>query len=359
MTHEQRQLRSEALEREIEATRARIDERAQELQARITPREIFDQVLEQARSSRARDYFANLGRAVTENPLPTTLTGVALGWLAYSSRHPHENGHGRESNGHAHDTLAARAGDALHEVSDRTRTAAHGVAERGRELGQQLRAGTRRVQDTWNHYLEEQPLVLGLLGLTIGAALGVSLPATETEDELVGGASDALKKKAAVKGREQLEELRPEPPARRLLRRPSDGARSGARVLGALEPVAHAGFRAEDAAAVGLELAAEMRHVDAQVLPCSAPCGPTPLQQLLLRHDPSAVRGERREQLELDRSEVHVVPVETHAARGEVDDERPALEAAGGRVGGAARNAPQRASACAPTSSSKPKGLVR
>ena len=48
--------------------------------------------------------------------------------------------------------------------------------------------------------------------LPTGAVTEVTLPSTDTEDEIVGSASDALKKKAADKGLEQVEALRKDSP---------------------------------------------------------------------------------------------------------------------------------------------------
>jgi hypothetical protein len=43
---------------------------------------------------------------------------------------------------------------------------------------------------------ERQPLVLGAVGLAIGAGLAASLPLSETENRLMGGTSEALKERA-------------------------------------------------------------------------------------------------------------------------------------------------------------------
>lgn len=45
-------------------------------------------------------------------------------------------------------------------------------------------------------FLKEQPLVLAGLGLAVGAALGAFLPATETEDRLIGDVGEELKERA-------------------------------------------------------------------------------------------------------------------------------------------------------------------
>jgi hypothetical protein len=68
-----------------------------------------------------------------------------------------------------------------------------------RFLTQQQRAGSewaRTAQHGVAELFERQPMLLGAVGLAIGAGIAASLPRTETETRLLGGASEALKEKA-------------------------------------------------------------------------------------------------------------------------------------------------------------------
>ena len=56
----------------------------------------------------------------------------------------------------------------------------------------------RQARETFNSLLEEQPLLLGAIGLAVGAIIGASLPSTEQEDKLIGELSD----KTVNKGKE-------------------------------------------------------------------------------------------------------------------------------------------------------------
>jgi hypothetical protein len=202
--HDHRSVRE--IERELDETRARIDSRARELQARLSPGELLDQALDKLRSSRGKEFFSNLGRTASENPVPVTLSAVALGWLALSAR--------RSRDGYACgvDTdepgVKEKAGEIVHRAGERARSAGHTLKSKSRDLGYRLREGQERVQDTWQRLTHEQPIVLGLLAIAGGALLAASLPPSETEDELLGEASDELKRKAAERGREQIEEVR-------------------------------------------------------------------------------------------------------------------------------------------------------
>ena len=62
----------------------------------------------------------------------------------------------------------------------------------------------RRASQGLLQTFHEHPLLLGGIGLAIGAALGSALPASESEDRLLGETRDRLKHQAATAGREQI-----------------------------------------------------------------------------------------------------------------------------------------------------------
>jgi hypothetical protein len=152
---------SEQLEREAEDTRCGLQATLEELCAQVTPRAVFDQVIEYARRGPAREFFRNLVREVQENPIPLVLIGISITWLAVSahrssraliasradsiSKRASEIGAatsgvaGRTSEAAAH--LAGRIGEAGDAVGKRTadlavraRNAAGGLAETAQEV---------------------------------------------------------------------------------------------------------------------------------------------------------------------------------------------------------------------------------
>lgn len=110
---------------------------------------------------------------------------------------------------------AQAAGDAVHDMADQTRaklgqaassvkdSLQHGASSAGQTAKRAAAAlqhsaseagmMTRRLVD----FCKEQPLILAGLGLALGAALGAAFPATRTEDELIGDASDDVKRRAS------------------------------------------------------------------------------------------------------------------------------------------------------------------
>jgi hypothetical protein len=94
--------------------------------------------------------------------------------------------------------IGADAREQLHDTGDYLRDSARGARARAEYYGRRMR---RSFFDT----LHEQPLVLGAVGLAVGAAIGAGLPTTETEDEWMGETRDRLKDRAERVGSEQLD----------------------------------------------------------------------------------------------------------------------------------------------------------
>src|ERR671933_120186 len=60
------------------------------------------------------------------------------------------------------------------------------------ELGEQARWQTRRIKTNLEHAAEENPLALAVCAAVVGLALGLLLPGTQREDEIMGSARDQL-----------------------------------------------------------------------------------------------------------------------------------------------------------------------
>jgi ferritin-like metal-binding protein YciE len=84
MRHQKHESSSD-LEREVAARRAEISETLEEIKERLSPGELLDEVL---RNARIRDAVSGIGSAIGRNPLPVVLIGVGALWLALSSNRP-------------------------------------------------------------------------------------------------------------------------------------------------------------------------------------------------------------------------------------------------------------------------------
>ncbi len=163
---------------------------------------------------------------VRENPVPLSLIGVGLGLLIWNGRtkgnghrqRPDPSRYGRsevyEGLDRAETSRAGSGGDHhLDHLKDRVRsgvaTVKHAAADtahharekldniehRAAEQGQRAKALAER---TW----EDQPVVLGALALGVGLAVGLGIPATESENQLVGQYRDRLFGTVKEKARE-------------------------------------------------------------------------------------------------------------------------------------------------------------
>jgi len=72
---------SAQLEREVEAQRDRVQDRISDIQDKLSPGQMVDELLNYAKNKGGGEFVANLGRNVTGNPLPVALLGVSLLWL--------------------------------------------------------------------------------------------------------------------------------------------------------------------------------------------------------------------------------------------------------------------------------------
>lgn len=75
---------TERLERETEETRAQLEQTLGELRARMSPGHLLDQATDYFRNSGGRAYLHNLREEVVHNPVPITLIGAGIAWLALS-----------------------------------------------------------------------------------------------------------------------------------------------------------------------------------------------------------------------------------------------------------------------------------
>jgi hypothetical protein len=73
------------IESDLARTRARMDDRLTELQERLTPGQIIDDVMAYFRGHQAGDIAHSLVESVKNNPVPVALTGVGLTWLIASN----------------------------------------------------------------------------------------------------------------------------------------------------------------------------------------------------------------------------------------------------------------------------------
>ena len=235
-----------AIESEIAQTRAEISERLNAIGEKLSPeqlkqeakqalgevkenvagrlREAKDTALERARYAGEVSY----GYA-RENAIPLGLIGLGIGWLLVSgSRRKSAERYGswrdervpygsygardepawsepsafEQTSGSARravDETRNRAGEMserakrrLEEGVDRARQSARDLGRRSSELGHRAREQALRVERDARDLARENPLAVGAAALAVGVGIGLLLPSTHPEDELLGERRDRL-----------------------------------------------------------------------------------------------------------------------------------------------------------------------
>lgn len=276
------------IERELDATRSRLDATIWALQQRLAPKAMVGEALNYLKEGDGVDITRNIGRSIRDNPVPVALIGVGLGWLALNGSRWNgrddepwqdrpwmgrgrfrgedgadfdDRGNGGDYHRHqderfrqplpyeaaARDDLAMRAEEAgaalkreaeetesafedriqdaraavlgltrrageaaesfrrrveeaMHATAHRVGEAMQGAADmageiagRGRsaardfyDYGASAASGAREMGGRTVDYVQERPLLLGALGITVGAVIGMLIPASRYERRVAG-----------------------------------------------------------------------------------------------------------------------------------------------------------------------------
>ena len=138
---------------------------------------------------------------IRSNPIPAALAGVGLSWLAFSSSERDEERDSSRWRGPSGEGVwrtdpsdeSAVGGQSV--TSNLTESASQ-MASRGRQYASEttgsMRRMARRRQNQLQRMVQENPLLVGAGALMLGAAFGMAVPETETENEWMGDARDNM-----------------------------------------------------------------------------------------------------------------------------------------------------------------------
>lgn len=216
---------------QIEETRAKMGETIEAIQEKLSFSNISEQVTEQVgeqlsniyRTAKDTAYKATVKKAgqfmrqineefkrsdlikqIGAKPLPLFFIALGAGLLIFEGKksrrkalkHRPKPRTLKPSNGAggdrpsmlkaARDSIAGAAGTTYESVGNLAGSAyesvtdlADGTLKKAGELGGQ-------VQERYEYYIEENPLVIGAVALAVGAAVGLAIPSTEYESERLG-----------------------------------------------------------------------------------------------------------------------------------------------------------------------------
>lgn len=105
-------------------------------------------------------------------------------------------------------SLSGRMQQTGQSARSRMQESAQTAQERMSEMTRRSQEQLGRARQRAGQLIEEQPLVLGALGVAVGAMLGATLPRTQRENELMGEVRDDLLERAKETAREQADVLK-------------------------------------------------------------------------------------------------------------------------------------------------------
>ena len=227
--HRARQLRNE-----IDQTRDELSETVDAIQDRLRPSSIASSAAEtvkQAAMSRARDVAeSDSVTYMTANPIPMTIVGigvVGLAWLAMAGREPQQwRGYRRRefytpganvrprfaedrTRGYGYQNETAWSESDLSDAASASGTRPMRLSERGEydRYGSARystgMASQRYLQRAWR----QNPLMIGAASAVVGALVGLGLPETERENELMGETRDRMIETVQDTVREKVEDV--------------------------------------------------------------------------------------------------------------------------------------------------------
>ena len=211
------------LVREINQTRAAVSQTLDCLERKLTAGQLLDQCLTFF-GMKGTEIGSSVGKCIKDNPMPVLLTATGIGWMMFGpsqnrtvvryNHYDYADAEGmistmsdkmqsgatatRQQFGktteRAKETVN-RTTDKVKETADRATDALHETVNKTADIAQ---SQVKQVRNGFNQLLEEQPLILGAVGLAVGAMIGAAFPSTEQEDRLVGEIRD----KTLNKGKE-------------------------------------------------------------------------------------------------------------------------------------------------------------
>jgi ElaB/YqjD/DUF883 family membrane-anchored ribosome-binding protein len=235
----------EALVIDIATTRSEMSQTVDELGERLAPSAVADRAGEAVReatigkieakvndvTNAASDFATNAGQTAQEagsgiaetirrNPIPAAMAGIGLGWLWMnrqsgrtswtSSRRPVRTSWAAADDGwrradrtyddrYDNPSIGDRARDVSSSVGDAADNARRAAEQRLDDIGTNASRAADQVGTTATQAVtqaqqavESNPLAFGAIAVAVGTAIGLALPATQTEKRVMGDAGGRL-----------------------------------------------------------------------------------------------------------------------------------------------------------------------
>ena len=175
-------------------------------------------------------------RVLLDNPVPASIAAASIGYMLWSRRSngwSDDDGVGVRSayaygdDVVADDTSASRTGARVTEtardmsrqarekagaigeqVSDTVRSAQTRATQATRDVSRRLRSASSQTSTQFDRWMRENPLAVGVAALAAGAVVGLSVPRTQTENQVMGASRDALLDRATDSAQQIKDQVR-------------------------------------------------------------------------------------------------------------------------------------------------------
>ena len=235
--------RTSEIRSDIERTRADMTETIDAIQDRLKPANLASQAKDTVRdatvgkvkqmANSARATLAGSGQdwsgggiagRIREHPIPAAIAAASIAYLAFGgSRRSHARPaiHGT-TRGDAHLLETEISTDVDFHAGYDTRYGA-GMEERA----ERMRQTARRTRNGLQRFVSENPLAAGAVAAAVGATIGLALPETERENEMMGEARETVVNKAQDAARDAADRV--QDAAQRVKNVAADAAKTVAR----------------------------------------------------------------------------------------------------------------------------------
>jgi ElaB/YqjD/DUF883 family membrane-anchored ribosome-binding protein len=183
---------------EVEEARAEMSRTIDEIEGRLTPSYMAGQARDNVIEA-VGDAGSSLMDSVRQNPIPALVAGASIGYIVYRAFSVDRPARDNRRSSYAYEAGTDRTSGVRDAVDNVMRTSADAkdtlqekVQETAQRTTEQSRMATSRVQAT----MRSNPLGSALVGLGVGAAIGLLLPRTQVEDNLMAPAAEPLRDRA-------------------------------------------------------------------------------------------------------------------------------------------------------------------
>ena len=214
---------TDQIERDLAATRTRMDRRLDELGDKLAPNQLVSDTLTQVTGGNGAAFAQTLIAKAKANPIPAALVGVGIAWLMASSQNnasraepdlrtrlrSAEAGVVRLQDEHP-DVHASRVDDARGQVLGIARNAYDTASSYGERIKEAMASATQSLQEASNNLgssasgavgrlasgkggLAGNPVVLGSAAALVGLVAGVLIPVSEQEERALGAIAGRLR----------------------------------------------------------------------------------------------------------------------------------------------------------------------